>query len=184
MGRKIDPEKNLWKFTRDGRGRGTWATEESQNTALFNQIPMRMLGAFANNNDTAFVIGGCATGWTDHSQSYSQAMVGMVTYNMRTKIWTDEGTGAEPPGHSLWCFCPSYGVEWVDFCPGRRRFLEVGPGAGLQRRTTSFDFRNLTFFSPKPRQTYWQIATRSIPSGTRGEFCVAGFPSPDGGYEM
>jgi hypothetical protein len=51
-------ENKLWKFTPNGKGDGTWATETISNQAAFQQREMTSLGAFANTEDTGFIIGG------------------------------------------------------------------------------------------------------------------------------
>lgn len=57
-------------------------------------------------------------------------------------------------------------------------------GNGDWKTARPYDLRNITFFDPITYESYWQIATGSVPPSPRADFCAAAFENPDGGYEM
>ncbi|KAK4239500.1 hypothetical protein C8A03DRAFT_14122 [Achaetomium macrosporum] len=179
-------ENALWKFTPDGRGSGTWATEEPTNADLFNGLYQSEFGAYASSNDTGFYIGGIASGWTDYNRRYNQVMPGMVTYDMRNRVW-DNGTTAFSPFNTLAGasahYVPTFGPNGLVMVLGGSSHSVVGEPDWAAAR--AWDFRNLTFFDPRTKKQYWQTTTGTIPPDTpRAFFCVAGFENSDGGYEI
>jgi hypothetical protein len=186
-GERTEGHDALWKFTPDGDG-GSWAMETPNNPALFQQLAVTKLGAFASTNKTGFVIGGLASGLTDPGRvpSHNQAVPGMVAFNMKTRVWEDGTTGFSPIDGTL----VGASAQWVpNFGPNGLIMVLGGVApAPLEDPTfiddPVFDFRNLTFFDPETKQAYWQIATGAIPPNPRSKFCVTGFQAADGGYEM
>jgi hypothetical protein len=179
-----EDENKLWKFTPDGKGDGTWATETISNQAAFQQREMTSLGAFANTKDTGFVIGGVIVS-SSQSLLYAEAVARTATFDIKTKVWDDKLTGFGPfntlAGASAH-YIPNIGPNGLIIVLGG---IAPSPEGLLSPKDVRpFDLRNLTFFDPYTRQTYSQIATGSIPPSPRSEFCVTGFANAEGGYEM
>ncbi len=175
----------LWKFTPDGHGAGTWATEDPANPALFNDLHQAENGVFVNSNDTGFYIGGLATGWTEKYRASTQALPGMVAFNMDTKTWQNGTTSFSPfdtlAGGSA-VHVPNLGSNGLIMVLGGVAHSVVGEPDWVT--APAFDFQNLTFFDPQTKRKYWQLATGNIPPSPRLFACTAGFQNPDGGYEM
>lgn len=178
-------ENELWKFTADGAGGGTWALEAPSNPAMFSALTQTEYAVYANTPDTGFAIGGVASGWTDWGRAKNQAVPGMVAFNMKTKLWYN-GTTSFSPVDTLAAggahYIPNFGPDGL--------VMLLGGYAPLVDKVLDWgvmdpnDLRNLTFFNPKTKETYWQTATGDIPEAPRTQFCLTGFQDPDGGYEM
>ena len=184
--RSVNMTKNeLWKFTPDGYGAGTWATEAPANPDLFNNLHQGENGAFVNSNDTGFFIGGLATGWTEYGRGRTQALPGMVAFNMNTKTWQNGTTSFSPfdtlAGGSA-VHAPNLGSNGLIVVLGGIAHAVVGEPDWVN--APAFDFHNLTFFDPQTKRRYWQLATGNIPPSPRVFACSAGVQNPDGGYEM
>jgi hypothetical protein len=179
-------ENQLWKFTPDGNGGGKWAVEEPANAGLFEDLHQSEFGAYASTNDTGFYIGGIASGWTEYRRARNQVIPGMVTYDMKSKVW-DNGTTAFSPFTTLAGasahYVPTFGANGlVMVLGGSSHAVEGEPDWSAAR---AWDFRNLTFFDPRTKKQYWQAATGDIPPDSpRAFFCTTGFQNSDGGYEI
>lgn len=175
----------LWKFTPDGSGGGAWSQEEPTNPTLFNALHPSEYGAFAYTNDTGILIGGLATGWTEQYRAKTQTLPGMVTYNMKTKVWQNGTTNFSPfntLAQASAHFVPSFGDHGLVLVLGGHTPAVVGEP---DIPTTPFhNLQNLTLFDPETKKTYWQIATGSIPPSPRSFFCTTGYQTPDGGYDV
>lgn len=175
----------LWKFTPDGSGGGAWSKEEPTNPTLFTALHPSEQGVSAYTNDTGILIGGLATGWTELYRGHTQTLPGMVTFNMKTKVWQNGTTGFSPfptlVGASAH-YVPSFGLHGLVLVFGGH----TPPVVGLPDLPTApfVDLRNLTLFDPETKERYWQMATGSIPPTPRSFFCVTGCQNPAGGYEM
>lgn len=183
---KLMTENALWKFTPDGEGGGTWARESPKNAALFDNLEQPEFVAFANSNDTGFAIGGLSSHATKLN-GHIQAIPGMVTFNMETKLWRNGTTDFSPiqvdtPAGGSAHYVPNFGPNGLVMLLGGT----AHPIDGRVDWKTSkpYDLENLTFFDPQTKETYSQVATGTIPPTPRTQFCLTGFQNPDGGYEM
>ncbi|KAK4239396.1 hypothetical protein C8A03DRAFT_43003 [Achaetomium macrosporum] len=178
----------LWKFTPDSSGGGSWALETPANPELLDGLEQAEYMVFANDNDTGFAIGGVANGWTRKGRLSDQAIPGMVAFAMKTKSWYNLIAGLSPilqadtlaagAGH----YIPNFGPSGLIMALGG---VSHPVDAAVNWDTArAYDFRNLTFFDPQTRQTYWQRTTGDIPPSPRSQFCLAGFQNSEGGYEM
>ncbi len=176
----------LMKFTPDNRGGGSWSEETPANPDLFKSLHQSEWGAYANTADTGFLIGGLASGWTEHYRAQTQVLPGMVAYNMKSKTWHNGTAGFSPfdtiDGASAH-FVPNLGPNGLVMVFGGVELPVLGANPDWEA-APAFDMRNLTFFDPVTNKAYWQVATGSIPPTPRIQTCVAGFKNPDGGYEM
>ncbi len=178
-------DNELWKFTPDGMGSGTWVTEAAANPDGFDDLHQSEFGVFVNTNDTGFLIGGVASGWTEHYRSFSQVVPGMVAFNMDTKIWQNGTTNFSPFG----TLAGASAVHVPNMGPNGLVLLLGGISQSVfgnpdWENSPAYDFHNLTFFDPQTKKKYWQLATGDIPSFPRISACATGFQNPDGGFEM
>jgi len=188
FGKNMD-KTELWKFSANGNGGGKWSLEVPSNPSVFNGLIPAEFPSFATVNNTGIAIGGVASGWTQLYRDRNQAIPGMLTYNFDTREWKNE-TDSSPdqftPIHSL----TEARAEYVPtFGPGGLVFLMGGHKPDTDREPSAqnspaLDFKNLTFFDPGARKTYYQQATGDIPPSPRSEFCSAGWQNTDGGYEI
>ncbi|AEO64937.1 uncharacterized protein THITE_2127199 [Thermothielavioides terrestris NRRL 8126] len=178
-------KNELWKFTPDGKGAGTWSIEPPANADLFNGLHESEFGAYANTNDTGFVIGGIASGWTEYGRASTSVLPGMVTFNMQTNVWQNGTTAFSPFGTLAGArahYIPTFGPNGLVMVLGGQSHSLVGDPDWSA--ATPYDLRNLTFFDPQTKKQYWQATTGSIPPFPRTFFCLAGFQNTDGGYEI
>ncbi|KAK4665177.1 LOW QUALITY PROTEIN: uncharacterized protein QC763_0078370 [Podospora pseudopauciseta] len=191
LGRSVTGSE-MWKFSADGRGGGSWSPfQDFANPEAFKILLSLERGAYANTDDKGFLIGGSVWGWTYLD---TQAIPGMVSFDMRTKeisngTANDAGSNRSPLEKLIGArahFIPAntgtkshQGLILV--LGGHRSYvdrqcsLEDSPG---------FDFRNLLFFDPETGERYWQIATGDILPYPRAHFCVTGFTVARVGYDV
>lgn len=178
-------DNELWKFTPDGNGGGSWSTEAPANSELFDGLHQSEFGSFTNTNDTGFYIGGLASGWTEYHRARNQVLPGMVAFNMKTKTWHN-GTTSFSPFDTLIAgsahYVPNFGPNGLVMVLGGISSSLVGDPNWAT--APPFDFQNLTFFDPQTKRKYSQMATGDIPLFPRVSSCVAGFQNSEGGYEM
>jgi hypothetical protein len=177
--------RGFWRFDADQSGGGTWSVESPMNFGLFNGLHPGEQGAFTQTKSTGFLIGGVASPWTELGRDSTEALPGMVTFDMETKIWRNGTTGYSPFDTLVGATAqhiPSYGPNGL--------ILVLGGHAPLVDREYSlddappFDLQNLTFFDPNTQEAYWQTSTGDIPPSPRILFCTVGFQVPGGGYDM
>ncbi|KAK3385929.1 hypothetical protein B0H63DRAFT_394993 [Podospora didyma] len=178
-------DTQLWKFVADGSGGGTWSVQDPANPSLFNNLIPAESGAFTTVNDTGFMIGGVASGWTEKNRLKNQAIPGMLAFNMKTKTWYN-GTFAFSPFESLSGasahYIPSFGPSGlVMVMGGHAPSVDTEPQISI---SPFFDLGNVTLFDPQTKKTYSQKTTGDVPPSPRSGFCTAGFKNTDGGYEI
>jgi hypothetical protein len=178
-------EPELWKFTADGKGGGSWSRVEPENPTRFGDLHPTEDGAFANSPDTGFMIGGVAHAHTEVGYAAADALSGMVTFDMKTRTWQNGTTNFSPFGagrliHARAQYVPGFGDSGLVFVlGGYAPERDVNKGFG-----PAYGFENVTFFDPKTKQTYTQATTGDAPTSPRGQFCSAVFPTADGGQDM
>jgi hypothetical protein len=180
-------ENELWKFTPDGKGGGSWATDAPENPDVFGSLHQGEYMVYANNKNTGYAIGGIASGWTEKYRAATGTLPGMVTFDMNTKTWTNDSDTATLSPYEMIAaggahFASNLGPNGLILALGGVAHPVVGavdwPGAD------PIDWKNLVFFDPETKKKYTQTATGDIPSSPRTQFCTTGFENPDGGYEM
>lgn len=185
----------MWKFSADGRGGGSWSLfQDFANPEAFKILLSPERGAYANTDDKGFLIGGSVWGGTQLGFTDTQAIPGMVSFDMRTKEISN-GT-ANDAGSNRSPFETLIGAR-AHFIPANTGtksqqglILVLGGHRSYVDRQVSledspgFDFRNLSFFDPETGERYWQIATGDIPPYPRAHFCVTGFAIAGVGYDV
>ncbi|KAK4032433.1 hypothetical protein C8A01DRAFT_20491 [Parachaetomium inaequale] len=177
--------RGIWRFDADKSGGGAWSLETPTNFALFIGLHPGEQGAFAHTNNTGFLIGGLASGWTELGRGPAEALPGMVTFDMETKIFRNGTTNYSPFDTLVGAtaqYIPSYGPNGLILVLGGHAPL-VGKEYSLDD-APPFDLQNLTFFDPSTKEAYWQESTGDIPPSPRTLFCTVGFQVPGGGYDI
>lgn len=188
----LAPPDRLWKFTADGSGGGSWASELRSGPGA-SDAHRSSWAAFATSPDTAYVLGGYEFSWVDAAvtglpSGYIQANPGLVSFNATSKAWTNDSTVAlTPPFGTLVDASLEFVPAFVDGSAGMvvplgGHVLEITP-------TTSTpvdlrDYANISIFDVTSRQWYWQATTGDIPSPRTAICSVGAQEKSSGSYEM
>jgi len=178
----------LWKFTADGQGGGSWSTVQPSNGGAFLAIHPADLLASANTDTMAFALGGVRGRWAEPGDEGDNQPVysGMVTYGFASHQWTNDTENGPFPtlvGASAH-YLPSFGSNGLIMTLGGHSPPE-GNEWIHETGKAGHDFLNLTFFDPETKQAYWQLTSGDLPLWPRVEACTALVEAPDGGgYEM
>jgi len=93
---KVTQDSVLWKFTADGYGGGTWSekTSFSMNPDLgFKQLHTTQSGVVVTvNNTIGLYMGGVAPGWTERGLMTTEAIPGLVEFDIQRKTWHNFST--------------------------------------------------------------------------------------------
>ncbi|KAK5655592.1 hypothetical protein OQA88_5523 [Cercophora sp. LCS_1] len=175
-------ETELWKFSADGAGGGTWSLDPPGNPSTFAELIPGEFATVTTAGESGYLIGGIASGWTQLYRARNQVIPGMATFNMKTKLWEN---GTTSPFNTLTGgtaeFVPAYGPNGLIVLFGGWSPSVVGEPDVLASPQWGFD--NITFFDPETKQNYWQKTTGDIPPHPRTRFCTVGFQR-EGGYDI
>lgn len=171
--------KQLWAFTPDDAGAGTWAASVPANPAIATSIIRATLGAATTCNGVGYYLGGEASINTDADVSSYTLPPGLLAYDMSTATWTNHSA---PTPYSTLLYgrgtCLPFGNQGlVAFFGGGYRNVD---------RADSFQpilFNNITFFDPSTKTWSWQLTTGELPVN-RNQFCSVGVAGPNGTFEM
>ncbi|KAK0739457.1 hypothetical protein B0T21DRAFT_382487 [Apiosordaria backusii] len=181
----------LYKFVADGSGGGKWSIETPSNPEFLRMVYLTEKAAFAATNEKAFVFGGVAGDWTDLTIGWgrTELVTGAIAFDMKTKtfeqIASDEtSVGAVAEHIPNFSFGSSkQGVILVmGGCTPEKRL--DGNGEIDYSKVECQSLNNLTIFDPETRQKHYQATTGPSPPTPREGFCVAGFSTKEGGYDM
>ncbi|KAK3988969.1 hypothetical protein QBC44DRAFT_242675, partial [Cladorrhinum sp. PSN332] len=176
-------DTEVWKFTADGKGGGSWSKVTASNPVVLNGIKQTEHATVAFTNDTGFAIGGAATGWTEKNRQSTQSMPGMMSFNFRTSSFSN---GTEAPFEGLIGgqarYVDSFGPNGLVMVLGGvtipvEKYTSVSEASGV-------DFIEQTFFDPITKEVFKQKTTGEIPPAPRVDFCNVGFETADGGYDI
>lgn len=182
--------KDLWQFTADDDGGGTWDYSEPANPDILQSLWRTNAASAAVCKGEAFYLGGYVGNNTDywHTTDNKQPTPGLVTYNMETQTW---GNISAAPffnnyGTSIYgdAVCAENLGQSGLFLPigghvsaGLRDFNEIDNGRYLM------NMDNVTFYDVRNKTWYWQKTSGQRPD-RRDRHCVAGVQGPNGTYNM
>lgn len=189
--------KELWQFTADDDGGGTWSTPPVANNDEFLSIARTSAASAAACNGKGFYLGGFQSPKTDPWNETNRLLPksGLVTYDMETRTWDNVSAASDPEanrlgfnnyGTSLYgaaACAENFGPRGLFFpiggqlSDGLREFSETDNGRFL------IDMANLTFYDVKKDKWHTQ-QTSGAPPPQRDRHCVAGAKGPNGTYEM
>ena len=175
------PPVQLWQFTADGNGSGTWNIFNSDGNSIFSTLtrPTWALGGVVDN--TGFIVGGYICSHSEYDTAYiggytNIAVPGIASFNLTSGAWSNDTA-----------------PEYLQRQNGTFGMLQAvpmfGPGGLLLITGTTFTdgnpdpFDNFTIYEPSEKKWYTQKASGDIPSG-RSHPCVVGVNGDNGTYEM
>jgi hypothetical protein len=174
----------LWKFTADGEGGGEWSSVRPSNAGAFAAIRSADRIASANTDNQAFMIGGEVIRWAEPGFDGDQVVGGMVTYNLATRVWTNETENSPFPTlvGATAHFLPPFGTNGLIMTLGG--YTPPLDDMRWNGKSPALDLLNLTFFDPVTKKAYWQLSTGDIPTTPRMQGCSTVLKTEDGGYDM
>ncbi|KAM0270030.1 hypothetical protein ACHAQH_009578 [Verticillium albo-atrum] len=174
------PTNQLWRFSADGDGGGTWNPETPGNPSTFRSLTRSQGGAFVSTPDAAFWFGGLeGVGTSGGTEGY---VPGYVSFNFTTKAWANETDSPWSSYGTLYGgeahYIPTFGPNGIVMLIGGGTWDMTGSGS-----MGYLDMQNLTFFDPVTRD--WHSQTTSGEAPVRREwFCAVGAESTNGTYEI
>jgi hypothetical protein len=177
---------DLYQFTADGTGGGTWSNPEPSNPAVFQTILGTGYAASTSCAGLGLFIGSYVNSATQYNWTGTSSSSGLITYNSTSRTWANESSDPFETYYNygeLVCL-PSYGTH------GLLTFLGGASGDYVSTvystnlmGTNLLDFVNMTFYDPISKSWYWQTATGDIPPA-RIMFCAVVAQSSTGTTEM
>ncbi|KAK0654526.1 hypothetical protein QBC41DRAFT_287865 [Cercophora samala] len=190
--KRLKPKRpELYKFATDGSGGGKWSIVTPSDPDFLRTVYLTELAACAAANDTAFIFGGLAGDWTDSlvGSGRTEIATGALAFNMKTKTFEKliyEGTSVGAEAQHIPNF--NFGTE-------NQGVILIMGGYTPEKRAdgnTEIDystvphqaFNNITIFDPETRHLHYQTTSGPTPPGPRRAFCIAGFATKEGGYDI
>ncbi|KAL1841535.1 hypothetical protein VTJ49DRAFT_6964 [Mycothermus thermophilus] len=147
-------------------------------------------GAWVSTPEAGFLIGGMNHGLMSSGYPGSATpVVGMLELDFKTTTVTNGTGGFSPFGdgsliYGFAAYVPTFGANGLVMLFGGYATEPSGIADFSRSYGKPYDLETLTFFDPVSKKTYSQKATGTIPTTSRGDFCTAGFPTPDGGFDI
>lgn len=175
-------ENEIWKFTADGSGGGSWSQVSASNIVSFTSSIRTVGSAFTTVNGVGYSIGGESTSTVDTSiTGDSIAVQGMTTFDTTTREWNNASSaGLGTNGTTM-----NARLEYAPF--GTSGFLVLLGGAvlpvGAIDKYDELDWSSVWIMDLSTKKWYSQPVTGSKPT-TRERHCSVGVQGPNGTYEM
>ncbi|KAM0327209.1 hypothetical protein ACHAQA_006343 [Verticillium albo-atrum] len=174
------PTNQLWRFSTDGEGGGTWNPETPGNPSTYTSLIRSEGGAFVSTPDAGFWFGGRQdVGTSGGPEGY---VPGYLSFNFTTKSWTNETSSPWSPYGTLYGgqaeYVPTFGPNGIVILIGGSTWDMTGSGS-----MGYLDMQNLTFFDPVTQ--VWHAQTTSGTAPARREWpCTVGAEGLNGTYEI
>ena len=179
------PEDELWRFTSDGSGGGSWAQQTPD--ASFSNIRRPSLGITTTSNDTAFYIDGYldfrSDNFTTDTSGTHYYLNGVVSFNTSSGVWTN--SSADPihdSGPAIFGaaeFMPNFGTKGLLALLGGQQTISWTAVGGL------VGMDNITLYDPATKLWYSQTTSGSGGSPPAMQrFCTVGAQGQNGTFEM
>nr|CDP31338.1 Putative protein of unknown function [Podospora anserina S mat+] len=193
------PPSELWKFTADGYGGGSWNKHEKISSVSLGKHVRTSRGAWTQSKDVGYWLGGYGTANTDTSilppqssdgdKNIFLAVLGITLLKMASGELTNSSSVGMGPFGTLWGGSAHHvplggGGEQSD---GLLVFL-----GGVTAPVLSYlespdhrpvEFTNITVYDPLYKKWYSQQTTGAIPT-PRYQICVVGVKGDNGTYEI
>ncbi|KAK4446547.1 hypothetical protein QBC34DRAFT_149052 [Podospora aff. communis PSN243] len=176
------PPPELWKFSTDGSGGGSWAKQSSDFEG--GNIVRTTDGAWAQSRDVGYFMGGKATQNTDLkvASGNTLAVPGLLAFVMTTNKPSNlSSVGLGPFGTLV-----GGSAHFIPFgTPGVLLFLggSTSPISATEAGWVSMDFTTLTLYDLKNKQWLTQTTTGARPT-PRERFCAVGVQGTNNTYEI
>ncbi|KAK2602436.1 hypothetical protein N8I77_008966 [Diaporthe amygdali] len=166
------PPDQIWQFSADGNGGGSWSLEQPSNPRIFNELARPVGCAPTQGDGVGYCMGGLLTSQSNSSVESDIAVAGLVSFGMTSSVWTNT---------SIPRTLVNARAEFAPFGPNGLILL-LGGTSG-DPASSLLDFNNITFYDPITKQFFSQQATGTIPTG-RQRFCSVGVAGPNKTYEV
>ncbi|KAI1651440.1 uncharacterized protein F4817DRAFT_131302 [Daldinia loculata] len=179
------PEDQLWYFSADGSGGGSWSQLPQGDYRQFSQL-LRPAGAsFTQSANMGYSFGGLASRESDHSIQKADpgyAVKGVVSYDFQTNQWANHSSESFGDyGTSL------YGcAEYVPFGPNGLLVFLGGIETTVDVNsvyTNGVSWTELTLYDPVTGKWYTQKTTGDPPPRVE-RACSVGVRGPNNTYEI
>lgn len=185
--------RELWQFTADNDGGGTWDRPIAANPGELYRIARTNAASAATCNGKALYLGGFQSQYTD--PWYAAGNIsrlptpGLVTYDMETRSWANESAA---PGFNEYGTSIYGAAACAENFGSRGLFFPIGGHVSDGLRTfdaptTSgflIDFSvELKFYDMENEEWHTQQTSGDRPD-PRDRHCVAGVEGPNGTYDM
>ncbi|KAK4172368.1 hypothetical protein QBC36DRAFT_247700 [Triangularia setosa] len=193
------PPSELWKFTTDGFGGGSWSKEEKVSPVALSKNVRTARGAWTQSKDVGYWLGGYGTSNTDTSILPPQsshdnkdvflAVPGITSFNMISGELKNSSSVGMGPFGTLW----AGGAHHIPFggMPEQSDGLLLFLG-GVTAPVSSYwgssdhepvEFINITMYDPFHKKWYSQKTSGAIPT-PRYQLCLVGVNGDNGTYEI
>ncbi|KAI0850503.1 hypothetical protein F5Y00DRAFT_232389 [Daldinia vernicosa] len=179
------PEDQLWYFSADGSGGGSWSQLPQGDYRQFSQL-LRPAGAsFTQSADTGYSFGGLASRESDRSVQKADpgyAVEGVVSYDFQTNQWANHSSESFGEyGTSI------YGcAEYVPFGPNGLLVFLGGTEAPVDVKSeylNGVSWTTLRLYDPVTGKWYKQKTTGEPPPRVE-RACSVGVRGPNNTYEI
>ncbi|KAI0004358.1 hypothetical protein F4779DRAFT_600151 [Xylariaceae sp. FL0662B] len=184
----LPPSKDLWHFTVDGAGGGSWEILNPANRDVFMQLTRSTGASFATCNGMGLYMGGYQSLATDNITGLTALsrvpVPGLLTFDAKTKLWSNRSaTDFNIFGTSLFG-----GATCLEGVGKRGVFLPLGGnvanrlafddnGSGL------VDMATIKFYDVAANKWYTQTTAGDSPP-LRDRFCISVARSQNNTYEV
>ena len=175
------PAVQLWQFTADENGSGTWNIFSSEGNSVFGTLtrPTWALGGVVDN--TGYMVGGYIGSHSEYDTADIEgikklAVPGITSFNLTSGAWSND-TAPEYLQRENGTFGMLQAVPMF----GPRGLLLITGTILTDGVPDPFD--NFTIYEPGEKVWYTQKASGDIPPG-RSNPCVVGVNGDNGTYEM
>lgn len=190
----VPETKELWQFTADDNGGGTWSTSDPANSDELWSLARTNAASAASCHGKGFYLGGYQGPDTDSWSTGSRLpMPGLVTYDMETRRWDNVSAASEPnrPGFNKYGTSLYGAAACAENFGQRGLFFPIGGqlSDGLRAINSTAngrfltDMASLTFYDVTNDRWHTQQTSGPTPP-QRDRHCVAGVKGPNGTYEM
>ncbi|KAI0798301.1 hypothetical protein GGR55DRAFT_703499 [Xylaria sp. FL0064] len=182
------PSQDLWRFTADGSGGGTWTQVTQRDYLDFTKLKGTFGSAFTQAKDIGYSFGGAVMKSSDGSVSKAipgYATPGLVSYDFQTGDW--DNTTVTMASYGGYGTSLNARAEYVPFGPNGLILLLGGaetPVDATNETIVEVNWNHISMVDPVTKEWYTQTITGTTRPPTIESHCSVGVPGPNGTYEI